>query len=113
MPVVGGEEPRALGAQRRVLGRGERRVGGEHCAGRVAFSVLLRWGLGRIGWNLAAGAVLSRNDCLGDGGLGLTTANSPWRVVNRNVSRLLAGQLLPGHADDHHTGRESQPGLES
>lgn len=36
MPVVGGEEPRALGAQRCVLGRGERRVGGEHCTGRVA-----------------------------------------------------------------------------
>ena len=36
MPVVGGEEPRALGAQRCVLGRGERRVGGEHCMGRVA-----------------------------------------------------------------------------
>lgn len=36
MPVVGGEEPCALGAQRRVLGRGERRVGGEHRAGRVA-----------------------------------------------------------------------------
>ena len=36
MPVVCGEQTRTLGAQRRVLGRAERGVGGKHRACRVA-----------------------------------------------------------------------------